>query len=280
MASETIVITGASRGIGEAIASRLAREGRRLLLLARTDTDLKRVRRLVRREGADCDYLLVDLSSRQEVHDTLDTLERDYQGVDTLVLNAGFTRQGQFLDSDADEVDYEFQVNFFAPTVFLRRLVRPMIDRGEGRAAVVGSLTSDMPFPGHATYSASKAALRALVRSLQLELADSDVHIGLVLPGFTRTAMTSELRNVLPAMSPESVAEAVEQCLEDRQNLVVPGLVNKLAFRLFGAMPNFADSLVARLPFLIPSSSTSEAEASDEPRRPPKTDNWPWPTTS
>jgi 3-oxoacyl-[acyl-carrier protein] reductase len=280
MASETIVITGASRGIGEAIASRLARNGRHLVLLARTDADLKRVRRGVRRQGADCEYLLVDLSSRDEVHGILDRIEEDYDGVDTLVLNAGFTREGRFLDSDPDEVDYEFQVNFFAPTVFLRRLVRPMIDRGEGRAAVVGSLTSDLPFPGHATYSASKAALRALIRSLQLELAEFQVHVGLVLPGFTRTAMTSELRNVLPSMSADAVAGAVERCLEDRERLVVPGLVNKLAFRLFGAMPNLADSLLARLPFLVPSSSGSETGSSDEPSRTPQTAAWPWQTTS
>lgn len=275
MSSETIVITGASRGIGEAIASRLADKGRHLVLLARTDADLKRVRRVVRRQGADCDYLLVDLSSREEVHDTLDTIERDYEAVDTLVLNAGFTREGRFLDSDPDEVDYEFQVNFFAPTVFLRRLVRPMIESGEGRAAVVGSLTSDLPFPNHATYAASKAAVRALVRSLQVELADSRVHVGLVLPGFTRTAMTSELRNLLPSMSADTVAGAVERCLEERENLVVPGLVNKLAFRLFGAMPNLADSLLARLPFLVPSSTSAQ----DSPRT-SESDRWPWPTTS
>ncbi|MFB6375784.1 MAG: SDR family NAD(P)-dependent oxidoreductase [Bradymonadaceae bacterium] len=95
-------------------------------------------------------------------------------------------------------------------------------------------------FPGNATYAASKAALFALVRASRLELADTDVHFGIVLPGFTRTAMTTGLDSHLPSKSPEAVARAIVRCLEDRRAIVVPGLLNHLAMRIFGALPELA----------------------------------------
>ena len=123
-----------------------------------------------------------------------------------------------------------------------------MIERDRGAVAVVGSLTSAVPFPGNASYAASKAALQALVRSLRLELTSTNVHLGLVLPGFTATSMTAGMSSLLPAMPADDVARAVERCLKERRPLVVPGLLNKVGLRLFSAAPALTDALLVRLP--------------------------------
>ncbi len=248
MELERIIVTGASRGIGEAIAYRLARRGNRLLLLARTERDLERVSKRAREQGADVEHRCVDLSRPEQVELLLDEIERNFGPVDALVLNAGVAHSRPFLETDLASMDYELRVNFGAPALFLRRILRQMIERDRGAVAVVGSLTSAVPFPGNASYAATKAALFALVRSLRLELTSTNVHLGLVLPGFTATSMTAGMSSLLPAMSADDVARAVERCLTKRRSLVVPGLINKVALRLFSAAPELTDAVLARLP--------------------------------
>ena len=235
------------------------------MLLARSEIDLSRVRRVARRKGAEAEYLRVDLSRRDQVEHAVDEIEYGDGPVDGLVLNAGTANGVPFLESDAEGVDYEFQVNFFAPTMFLRRIVRGMVERDRGSVAVVGSLTSMVPFPGNASYSASKGALQSLIRSLRLELSETGVHVGLVLPGFTRTSLTSRLSSMLPTMEPEEVARAVERCLLERRRIVVPGLVNNLAYRFFAALPEISDALVEWLPALVP-KPREESEPESEAR--------------
>ena len=278
MATERIVITGASRGIGEATARRLARPGRHLVLLARTEADLARVCGEARREGAEVDYRRVDLSDRRQVEETADGIDRDFGPVDGLVLNAGTAMGRRFLAADPEGVDYEFEVNVFAPTLLLRHFLAPMVERDAGAVAVVGSLTASVPYPGNATYAGTKAALHAIVRSIRLELAETNVHLGLVAPGFTRTSLTSQLSSVLPSLPPEAVARAVEQCLEGRRSLVVPGLLNSIAMRLFAALPELTDALVARVPQLVPKPLQPDAESAEQP--PPNRETSPWPRVS
>lgn len=248
MEVERIIITGASRGIGEAIAYRLARKGRRLLLLARTERDLERVSQRAREQGADVEPRSVDLARTDQVERLLGEIERDFGPVDALILNAGVANQRPFLETDLASIDYEMRVNFATPAQFMRRVLRPMIARDRGSVVVVGSLTSVVPFPGNASYAASKAALQALVRSLRLELAATSVHLGLVLPGFTASSMTADMSSLLPAMSADDVARAVERCLKERRSFVVPGLINKVGLRLFSAAPALTDAVLARLP--------------------------------
>jgi short-subunit dehydrogenase len=148
----------------------------------------------------------------------------------------------------------ELEVNYLAPAELMRRMVPGMVRRGRGRVVVIGSLTSFVPFPGNASYSASKSALLALVRSIRVELQGTGVHFGVVLPGYTRTAMTEGRSSYLPAMLPEEVADAVALCYERERRLVVPGALNRAAARVFSMFPETSDRLLTRLArFVIPS---------------------------
>ena len=128
--------------------------------------------------------------------------------------------------------------------------------RDGGHVICVNSLASLMPFPGEASYAASKSALLSLLRTLRIELREHPVHLTAVLPGYTATEMTANHRSLLPAMSSERVGQAIANAIEDRPNIVIPGLSNRLAARLFNTFPGISDRLLARFASLIVPSVT------------------------
>lgn len=254
MRNETILVTGASRGIGAATVRRLARPGRRLILLARSAGDLERRAEEARAEGAQAETWPVDLSVPDQVAQVRRELGRG-PGIDGLVVNAGVAADRSFDRATSETIRHEIEVNYLAPTELLRGVLPAMVARGDGRIVIVGSLTSFVPFPGNASYCASKAALFCLARSVRMELRSSGVHLGVVLPGFTRTAMTEGRSSTLLPMLPEDVAEAVARCYDRRISTVVPGLLNRLAARMFRAFPDTSDRVLDHLArFVIPTA--------------------------
>lgn len=241
MSRETILLTGASRGIGAAAARRLARPGRRLLLLARSEDALAHRASEVEARGAEARAVPVDFASPEETRRALDALEREEGPFDGLVLNAGMANAIRFDETDRARIERELEVNYLAPADILRRTLPEMVERGRGCVVVVGSLTSFIPFPGNATYCASKAALLALVRSLRAEIGPCGVHIGVVLPGYTRTQMVEGAQSLLLSMSAEKVGSSVQRAYDHKKTLIIPGALNGLAARLFGAFPGMTD---------------------------------------
>jgi len=253
MNKERILITGASRGIGGAAARRFAAPGRELRLLARSERELEARCREVEARGGAARYEAVDFADRDGLRATFEAIEREDRPFDGLVLNAGVANNVDFRDSSRASIQREIDVNYVAPADLLQRVLPGMIERGGGRVVVVGSLSSLLPFPGNASYSASKTALLSLIRSLRVELRGTGVHLGVVLPGYTRTRMTENHTSFLPAMTPEAVADAIADCYDHRKSVVVPGAMNRAAARLFSAFPETSDRLLHRLArFVIP----------------------------
>jgi short-subunit dehydrogenase len=252
-AKQTVVITGASRGIGEACAKELGGPDRHLVLVARGKKELERVCREVREEGGSAEPLVADLSSAAKGRRCAERLLEKVGRVDALVLNAGTSNDALFQCSTLEKVEYELGVNYLAPLALTLGLLPDMLRRGEGSIVGVGSVTSLMPFPGNATYAASKAALFTLLRTVAIEVRDRGVQVGMVLPGLTRTALTHGKSTLLPALGPQQVAEAVREVIEEGKPMVVPGLDNKLMAMLFRLFPMTLDrsvSLTAR--WLVP----------------------------
>lgn len=243
---ETIIITGASRGIGAATARQLAGPQRRLILLARSKGDLAALCDEINERGATAEHLEADLSTVELAAESADTLIDRTERVDGLVLNAGMSNDKLFGDSTIDEVEYELGVNYLAPVTLLHSLM-PLLEASGGSAVFVGSLTALMPFPSNATYAASKAALLALVRSLRVEMDESGVHFGIVLPGATETDATADKTSIVPHMSADKVAKAIERCLEERDGIVIPGLGNRLAATFFQEFPELSEKLLKPL---------------------------------
>ncbi len=166
---KTIAITGASRGIGASAALALAAPGRRLVLMARSEDKLRQIKAAVEKRGGQAIVLPVDLSSRKGAEACSESLLELSDGkLDVLVLNAGISNHADFLNSDLDAIEYELRLNYLSPLVILRRCLPHMVAQPDGGHVIcVGSLASLMPFPGEASYAASKAALLSLLRTLE-----------------------------------------------------------------------------------------------------------------
>ncbi len=255
-ALETILITGASRGIGAAAARRLASPRRRILLVARGESALEARCREITAAGGIAEPLVADLGDPDSVRACIDEVDRSYGTPDGLVLNAAVSNDRAFEQTTTALLERELRVNYLAPAEVLLRFLPRMAERGHGKAVVVGSLTSIVPFPGNSSYSASKAALTALIRGLRLEYRNTGVALGVVMPGYTATQMTANLSSTLPPMSADAVGRAVEQCYERAFAQVVPGAMNRAAALLFSLFPDTADRVLGRFSrYLVPSAT-------------------------
>ncbi len=184
-------VTGASSGIGRAVAVRLAQEGYAVGLAAR------RVERLREVAGDIDDYHgaasahRCDVSDPQQVSDAVAACRVELGPIDLVVANAGVAARSRAADLDADEVERVMAVNFMGAVHVVERTLPEMIRRGSGHLVAMASLAGLNGIPGRAAYSASKAAMIAFFESLRLELRGAGVAVTVVNPGFVRTAMTS-----------------------------------------------------------------------------------------
>jgi short-subunit dehydrogenase len=211
------LVTGASSGIGEAAARRLAREsGTRLVLLARRED---RLRRLAEDVGG-ATIVGADLLDPDTPARVRETIEREHGRLDLLVNNAGASWRATFAEGGSDNVERHMKLNFEAQvrlTEVLLPLLRQTARTSSGRVAIVNvaSTAARVARPRTGAYSASKAALAMWSDALHAEEKPQSVHVGLVMPGFIQTEgfPATELRaNPLTRLivsKPEVVAEAI-----------------------------------------------------------------------
>jgi short-subunit dehydrogenase len=207
-----ILLTGASGGLGQAIARALDARGARLLLSGRRAEQLEELR-----AGLDCDAacLPADLADRAA---TAELAERAGP-VDVLVANAGLPASGRLDGFTPEEIDRALDVNLRAPVQLTRALMPGMIERGRGHAVFVSSLAGKVSSSGSSLYSATKFGLRGFAAGLREDLHLTEIGVTVVNPGFVRDAgMFAESGARLPpfvgTVTPEQVAEAVVKGIE------------------------------------------------------------------
>ncbi len=236
------MITGASRGIGRAAMAAFARAGYDVIGVARSGTSLEGVCRELRAQGLSAHSRVCDLGDLEAAANLARRLARS-ETLYGLVLNAGIASNHTLVESTADERMREMSVNYLAPAQLVSTLA-PKLGRRSGFIAGVGSLTGLLPFPTNANYAASKAALAHMLRTLRLE-ADTGLHVGLVLPGYTRTSLAAGYRAPsFLASSPEDIAAALLRCAERRQRVVIPGVLNQLMAGANWIAPQLVDRIL------------------------------------
>lgn len=187
-----VLLTGASRGIGAALADAFAAKGASLALVARASPSLDEVAARTGGTAYPCD--LTDLAA---LPDLVQRVGADGP-IDMLVNNAGVSGVGWFLDRTLDEVDQVVTLNLLAP-IHLCRLVLPgMLDRGRGQVVNLSSMAAVIAPPGLATYGASKAGLSHFTAGLRADLRDDPVTFTTVTLGSVSTDMDDEARNYGP----------------------------------------------------------------------------------
>jgi uncharacterized protein len=227
------VVTGASSGIGAALAERLARDGRDLVIVARRKQRLEALaRRLESETGVSVEVMVVDLSVPEQVL-TVEQRIANEPRLDLLVNNAGFGAYGPFAELNPHFMDDLIRVHCRAPVHLVHAALPGMITRGRGAVVNVASLLAlsgplHTRMSGKATYAATKAFLLTFTQALAVELEGTGVQAMAVLPGMVETEFYNWRRGVEPTpetmMSPADVAQAVVVALELKEVICVPGL--------------------------------------------------------
>ena len=186
LAGQTALVTGASRGIGAAVARRLAAAGARVALLARTADTL---RAFADELGDDTVVVPCDVSASGAVEWALATLEAAKATPDIVVNNAGAFLIASAAETSVAEFRTTLEVNLVAPFAFARAFLGPMRNQKRGHIVTIGSIADRAIFPGNAAYAASKHGLRALHEVLRAELRGTGVRATLVSPGPVNTEL-------------------------------------------------------------------------------------------
>jgi hypothetical protein len=230
------VITGATQGIGRALADEFAKGGHTLLLVARTETSLaKAASEIAAKYNVAVHYVACDLSTKEGCDQVAEALRRRRLYCESLVNNAAIMRAGFFQDQDEETLLKLVDLNVRAIVDLTRRFLPDMLARGKGGVLNVASLEGFMPVPYQATYAATKAFIISFSRALAYEIMGTGVRVCTVAPGTIETEMhakagaeNSRYVALLPGMSAQTMAEAAYRRFMRGNWVIIEGLLNRI----------------------------------------------------
>ncbi len=187
------LVTGASQGIGEAIAKRLAAQGATVVCAARSEDKLKAVAGAIEAEGGKADVLVADLADGASVKAAVAATVERHGAIHILVNNAGITRDKLLIQMKEEDWDAVLDTNLKGAWTAIQAATKPMMKQRWGRIINIASVVGQMGNPGQANYVAAKAGLIGLTKSVARELASRNVTANAVTPGYIETAMTAGL---------------------------------------------------------------------------------------
>ena len=219
--NQAAIVTGAGRGIGHAIAVRLASEGARVACVSRSEENAKRTADEINALRADsAKHYAVDVADHTAVQKTGEQILKDFTKIDILVNNAGVTRDGLAMRMSIEDWDTVINTNLRGAFNFAQAILRPMIKQRNGRIINITSVIGLIGNAGQTNYAASKAGLIGFTKSLARELASRGITVNAIAPGFITTDMTAglsdEIKKTIQSQiplgktgTPDDVANAV-----------------------------------------------------------------------
>ncbi len=207
LAEQNAIVTGGSRGIGQATCLALARQGATVIAAAR---NIERTQTWVRAAGADVAGRIVpvalDVTQHEQVNNFVEEMASRYEHLDILVNNAGITRDGLLMSMEDEQFEAVLTTNLRAAFWLTRAVSRHMLRARHGRIVNISSVSGLMGNPGQANYCAAKAGLIGLTKSIAKELAKRGITCNAVAPGFIETEMTRDLPEKLKEQAKSLIA--------------------------------------------------------------------------
>ena len=244
---KTVLITGASSGIGFELVKIFARKNYDLVLVARNESRLYKIKRVIEENSRNRVYVIVkDLSLEGAAKDIYEYVNKNNIKVDVLVNNAGFGDYGVFAKCDIERQSEMISVNVKALTELTYYFVKPMVARGSGKILNLGSIASFMPGPLMSVYYATKSYVLSFTEALSEELKGTGVSVTALCPGPTDTGFeenanltTTGLFQKCKTTTAEKVAKDGYRALMRKQTFIIPGIVNKLTALASKFSPRF-----------------------------------------
>ena len=242
------LITGASSGIGKALALELARRGCHLALTSRRQEELEAVAQLARTHGVNVQTYPCDTRDRAQVRAVAQQVLTDFKRIDLVILSAG-VRINTMLDPfDAGHVVETFHTNVLGAIYWIEALLPSMQARRAGIIVGLSSLAADRGLPRSAAYSASKAALSTFLESLRVDLRSKNIRIITVAPGFVRTPMTAKNGKMPFLMEADQASRLIVRGIEKGKPIIRFPWQTALLSRLARALPvRLYDALLSRI---------------------------------
>jgi short-subunit dehydrogenase len=271
-----IVITGASQGIGKALAETAARRGARVLAAARSDTLLAELAQKVRTSGGTIETVHADITHREDRAAMAGAALRHFGGIDVLINNAGIGATGHFAEVSPERLRAIMEVNFFALVETTRQFL-PLLRLGHTPAIVnISSIAGKRGIPARSEYSASKFAVQGFSEALRAEAAKDGIDVLLVCPGLTQTNFSHNMleQNAalqldhLRGMTAEAVAEMTLRSLERGHNEVSLSLSGRLIVLVNRLFPRLADRIARRKVYNLFRQEIEAGRAHHEERTP------------
>jgi len=191
--NKTAVVTGASRGIGKSISKGLFNQGHKLALISRFEEDLIKAKTEIGNDSEDIRIYPCDISNFEDVQNTFKKILADFESIDILVNNAGLNRDNLVLRLKEQDWDIVMDVNLNGCFNTVKAVTKPMIRNKSGKIINISSVIGQIGNAGQVNYSASKAGILGLTKSLAKELGSRNITVNAIAPGYIETDMTDNL---------------------------------------------------------------------------------------
>lgn len=258
---KVIWVTGASSGIGEALVKAFAKEGAKIVLSARREDELQRVKKEAGISDADSLVLPLDLYKIGDIDGALAKVKEKFSSVDILICNAGIAQRSLVKDSLL-EVDRQImELNFFSVIALTKKVLPGMLEKKSGNIVVISSVMGKMGIPFRSMYCASKHALHGFFEALRGEVFKSNIKVNIICPGYVKTnvsvnAVTSEGKahgkmdkGQEKGITPEKCAAGILRAIKNDKEQVYIGGSETLAPKLKAVFPGLFSAIIKRVEF-------------------------------
>lgn len=183
---KVVIVTGASSGIGEAVAREFAENGSKVVMAARSEVKLAKIADELKKNGSEVYYVKTDVSIEEDCKNLINKTVEIFGTIDILVNNAGISMRAAFIDTDLKVLHRLMNVNFWG-TVYCTKYALPYLISQKGSLVGVSSVAGFHGLPGRTGYSASKFAMHGLLETIRIENLKKGLHVMIIAPGFTTT---------------------------------------------------------------------------------------------
>jgi short-subunit dehydrogenase len=255
MKDKVCVITGASSGIGKALAFELAGQGAKLVIAARKVAELEGIKKTIEQNGGEVLVVKTDVSQEADCSNLIEETVKHYGHLDVLINNAGISMRAIFEEVDLKVLKQLMDINFWG-TVYCTKYALPYLLKTKGSVAGVSSVAGYKGLPGRTGYSASKFAMHGFLEVLRIENLKKGLHVLIACPGFTasnirNTALAKDgsqqgesPRDESEMMSAEEVAKHIVAAIKKRKDRIVLTSTGKMTVLLNKFFPKMMDKMV------------------------------------